>query len=359
MQVISFDYKKLFIFTLLGLLLFANCRRSSQFGFVKNKGAVMPVKIRGKADSPVFIVLLPGGPAGDGLAYSTVFPFFRKYLEPKYRMVYYDQRGAGNCQGIYDTTTLNLPQLSDDLDKILSVIRREHEKSRVYLLGYSYGGALGLTYLKDPDRAAEVAGYISLAGAHDRRDQARFQQQLIEYFVRKWHEEGFINYEFLKDGFNCSDEPNSVQCRRDSLEMRRKMEARFEEVAAYNKFKMQPANISRLLRYAFLSQSNPLQSGINEAQNGRHYQPEFDELHLSDQIEGIKTPALLISGRYDTNVPFFDAQAIYEGIGTPHEKKDNVILEESGHLPMLTQPEELAGHIIRFIEKNQPQAADE
>lgn len=341
----------------MALLLTTACGQSGQFYFVKNKGAIMPVKIRGKADSPVFIVLLPGGPAGDGLAYSTVFPFFKEHLEREYRMVYYDQRGAGNCQGVYDTTTLNLDQLSEDLDRVISVIRINEKKAQIYLLGYSYGGALAMTYLQDTDRMEKVAGYIGLCGAHDRRDQARFQQQLIEYFVRKWHDEGYINYEFLKEGFNCDTGPDRDQCRRDSIEMRRKMEARFEEVAAYNQFKMSPASISSLLRYAFLSQSNPLQSGINEAQNGRYYQSEFDQLHLSDQIEEVSTPILLISGRYDTNVPFGDAQAIYEGIGTAEEKKDRALLEKSGHLPMLTQPEELAGHMIRFIENNRPSAA--
>lgn len=357
MQAINFGPRRLFIFGLLALLLTTACRRSGPFYFVQNQGAIMPVKIRGKAGSPVFIVLLPGGPAGDGLAYGTVFPFFKNYLETEYRMVYYDQRGAGNCQGVYDTTTLNLSQLSNDLDKIVSVVRKENDHAQVFLLGYSYGGALGLTYLQDQDRAAGIAGYISVSGAHDRRDQARFQQKLIEYFVRKWREEGLLNYEFLQDGFRCDDGPDRAQCRRDSVANRRKMEMLFEEVAAYNKFKMHPANISRLLSFAFLSQSNPLQSGINESQNGRYYQPEFDGLHLSDETKGVKTPVLLISGRYDTNVPFFDAQAVYEGIGTREEKKNLVILEKSGHLPMFTQPEELAGHIIRFIENNRPSKA--
>lgn len=357
MQAINSGPKRLFILSLLILLLLAACRQSGPFYFVKNQGAIMPVKIRGNGHSPVFIVLLPGGPAGDGLAYSTVFPFFKNYLETEYRMVYYDQRGAGNCQGVYDTTTLNLPQLSDDLDKIVSVVRKENDHAQVFLLGYSYGGALGLAYLQDPDRAAGIAGYISVSGAHDRRDQARFQQKLIEYFVIKWREEGLLNYEFLQDGFSCDDRPDRAQCRRDSVANRRKMEVLFEEVAAYNKFKMHPANISRLLSFAFLSQSNPVQSGMNESQNGRYYQPEFNELQLSDQIEEVKTPMLLISGRYDTNVPFFDAQAVYEGIGTKEEKKNLVILEKSGHLPMLTQPEELAASIIRFIENNRPSTA--
>jgi pimeloyl-ACP methyl ester carboxylesterase len=61
---------------------------------------------------------------------------------------------------------------------------------------------------------------------------------------------------------------------------------------------------------------------------------------------------LILNGRYDTNVPFFEAEKVYENIGTPIVNKSLIILEKSGHLPFFTEPELLAESIIAFIEKH-------
>ncbi|MCB0667124.1 MAG: alpha/beta hydrolase, partial [Saprospiraceae bacterium] len=64
---------------------------------------------------------------------------------------------------------------------------------------------------------------------------------------------------------------------------------------------------------------------------------------------GIKTPILLVNGRFDTNVPFFEAQEIFDKIGTPVHQKKILILEQSGHLPFSTEPEVLAHAILEFM----------
>lgn len=312
----------------------------------------MPVTVSGNPASSTFIILLPGGPAGDGQVYRRVFPVFRKALEPRYRLVYYDQRGAGNCQGRYDTATLNLRQLSDDLNRIVSVLQASYERPKIFLLGYSYGGAVGMTYLLNSDYRPNVAGFIGLAGAFDRRYQAEYRERLVAYWLRDWVKEGYIDsYESLTEGYRCADRQDPDQCRRDSVRVKERVDARLAEVATYNQFKLTPAAIGRLLGVVFFSPTNPLLSGSNENQNARYFQPEFDNLLLSDRVGAITTPILLLNGRYDTNVPVFDAQRIFGQIGTPAAVKSLVVLPESGHLPMLTEPEELARQIIGFVER--------
>lgn len=69
-------------------------------------------------------------------------------------------------------------------------------------------------------------------------------------------------------------------------------------------------------------------------------------------MTAISLPALFIHGRYDTNVPFFEAETAYLMIGTPLDQKRLVILEHSGHLPMITEPDRLSANIIDFIEQH-------
>lgn len=43
------------------LIVFLSCQRKSHFFFVRNQGAVMPVKVSGNIDAGSFLILLPGG----------------------------------------------------------------------------------------------------------------------------------------------------------------------------------------------------------------------------------------------------------------------------------------------------------
>lgn len=338
----------------LGMLMLTvfSCQRRSDFFFVRNQGAVMPVKVSGNAKSGTFLMLLPGGPAGDGLIYQKVFPFFKQELEKQYAVVYYDQRGAGNCQGTYDTTTLNLAQLSEDLTQVINAIQSEYADPKIFLLAYSYGGALGITHLLDAENSAKIAGMISIAGAFDRKKQMSQQEKLIEYCLQRWQTEGQIdNIEKLQNGFTCQDQINEEQCREDSIALREKILVLFDQVENYNQFKFSGKAALRLLDFALFSQSNPIFSGTNEALHAGYYQPEFNSLQLSDRAAAISTPMLLINGRWDTNVPFFAAQDMYHQLGTNKRKKHLLFLEKSGHLPMITEPVELSRAIIQFVEQ--------
>jgi pimeloyl-ACP methyl ester carboxylesterase len=351
MRVIISDRKGILIL-LFAFILFS-CQSYDKFYFVENRGAIMPVKVCGNSNSQKYIVLLPGGPSGEGLIYSKVFRVFKEQIEANFKMVYYDQRGAGNCQGVYETSSLNLKQLTRDLEMLIETIKIRDPQAKIYLLGYSYGGTLGLSYLKEGRNQYNVEGFISISGAFDRRMQRENQQRLIEYLLKKWVEEGAIeDYEAMKEGFNCNDSGDIIKCRRDSVETVRKVEGKLSELEKYNQFKLTLGSLKRLLAYSFFSQSNVIQSGIAESQNGKYYQAEFDNQMLTEKVGEIRLPVLLINGRYDTNVPFFETEKVYQNIGTALDKKSIVILEESGHIPMITEPERLGEIITDFIESN-------
>jgi len=340
-------------FALLCLLLILGtaCQRNSDTFFLKSEGAVMPVRIAGKARSHQYLVILPGGPAGDGQLYRRVFPMFRKQLEPKLKVVYYDQRGSGASGGTIEPASLSLAQLSQDLDRIIEVIKEEDKRAEIYLLGYSFGGSLGMHYLLDPVHQAKVEGFIGLCGAYNRKLQAKYQQQLIGGLLDHWVEQGEItNYRTLLTEYRCADQVNPERCERDSLLRLSDLLIRIEDLERYNHFPLSGKNIGNLLSGVFYSPSNPITSGINESHNGIYFQSEFDSLLLGDQVSVIETPSLLMAGRYDTNVPYFDAQEIINLLGTEKDNKQLLILEKSGHLPMFTEPDLIAAEILKFVD---------
>jgi len=59
----------------------------------------MPAYLYGNFDSKTFIVLLHGGPGGNGLEYRS--GKYAEMLEEQFAMVYWDQRGQGNSRGNY------------------------------------------------------------------------------------------------------------------------------------------------------------------------------------------------------------------------------------------------------------------
>lgn len=348
-----FTLNRMLLFVLLAAVGLNACSHYRDFYFVRNAGAMMPVKISGKANSSTYLILLPGGPSGDGMAYQTLFKLFKKDLETQYKLVYYDQRGAANVQGRYERKSLNLDQLGQDLYRLVRIIHDKDQNARIFLLGYSYGGTLGATYLLNPSYQSEVAGFISISGAFDRVNQQAHQQQLVEYLLKHWVKEGFIdNYEPMKTGFTCQNASDPVVCRTDSLETVTKINNRLEGLGDYNKFPVNLKTLGRLLQYAFFSQSNPIYTGIAESQNASVYGREFNQHSTLDQLEKIRVPVLLINGLYDTNVPYFEMDLVLSRLGTPMAEKSKVLLEESGHLPMLTEPKLLAQKIVDFVEKH-------
>lgn len=325
-------------------LLVLSC--SSRVNYIESDGALLPVMTKGNKDSNNYLIIIAGGPAGDGIMYHYVFPFFKK-LEKDYKVVYYDQRGSGNAKGSPLNSSFNLKQHTVDLNKIILSIKNTDAKANVYLVGYSYGGSIALHYLNNKEFDGHVNGAIMISGAFDRKLQAQYQQKLTLEFLEQWVAEGYIkSYDYLTTDFTCP--PDSPNCSKDSIKTVKKVNKRFKKIAKVSKYPINPITIKNLLGYALFAPGSPFRSARNEARNATYFQTEFDSLILSDDLD-ISTPILLMAGRLDTNVPYYDAEEIFNQLGAAIQNKKLLILEESGYLPMFTEPALMTDAIRRFI----------
>src|SRR4051794_1632533 len=119
-------------------------------------GAREYLLVRGRSIKAEAVLFLHGGPGGSET------PLMRLYqapLEDELVMAYWDQRGAGRsyAAGI-PIETMIIAQFLRDMDQVVDHLRRRLGKERIWLLGHSWGSALGMLYLQA--NPGKIAGYI-------------------------------------------------------------------------------------------------------------------------------------------------------------------------------------------------------
>jgi pimeloyl-ACP methyl ester carboxylesterase len=102
---------------------------------------------------------------------------------------------------------------------------------------------------------------------------------------------------------------------------------------------------------------NSPRSGLAELYNSRYVGKKnvkgiLGGLDISDQLQNITVPTLVLWGRHDGILPAPLAQEYYSKLGTPDSQKSLVIFEESAHSPMFEEPAKFASEVILFINRN-------
>jgi len=157
------------ILVIFALNLLASCQKENHYDgdhfFIKNGGAEMPVYVKGKIASKIFILFVHGGPGGNA-SLSSFLPVSKK-MEKNYAFAYWDQRGSGLSQGNPDASTFTLEQFVSDLDLVIDAINLRHDFPRIVIFGPSWGGALGCAYLSKDEYQHKVAGFINFCSGHN------------------------------------------------------------------------------------------------------------------------------------------------------------------------------------------------
>jgi pimeloyl-ACP methyl ester carboxylesterase len=310
--------------------------------YIRNQGADMPAFIRGNGASEVFIIFLHGGPGGNSLKYRT--GSYSKTLEEKYAMVYWDQRGQGNSHGHLENSEMSIDLMVEDTYALVKTLKQHYGQGiSVFLLGHSWGGTLGTSFLLKDNYQSELKGWIEVGGAHD---LPLVNSELIIMFndvgaleiaagrnVDTWNE--MINY------------ANSIDLQSITLEQTLKLNsyARNAEGLIATLNPKGNAEFDGELVFG----PNSIAAAIANA----HQLPTslFDELletSLTSELHNIHIPTLLQWGRYDFKVPPAIGETALAELGT--SDKQMIYYEKSGHSPMRHEPEQFAHDIINFVE---------
>jgi proline iminopeptidase len=306
--------------------LFFACKKDTlwkegDYFFLRNKGADMPVWVKGKIESNVFIIHLHGGPGGSSINEAEQKVYLE--LEKEYAMVYWDQRASGCSQGKVKPETVNMDQFVEDLEKLIALINNKYNNPKIFLHGHSWGGTLGTAFLIKGNNQNKVKGWIELDGAHNFKKGLESSVNWAKEYAQNAINQG-IDTSFWNEALSFYD-ANPIINTKVLLD------------------KHSGLYLPKANGYIF----NPNNPDLNKFTGGTLTSPGGDsngdfvqkylESELSkgytDQMYKIQIPSLILWGRHDGIMPFELAQDAYDNLGTSILDKSVFIFENSAHSP--------------------------
>lgn len=244
------------------------------------------------------IIIIHGGP---GLS-SHYFQDKLDFLEKKYRVIFFDQRGCGNSESKSDLKNYSFKQLTDDLD----VIVNQYVKTKpVILLGHSFGSIVALQYSLDHPQNIDKLILVSTPFI-----QTTMQPDLL-----------FKLYRTLPP---------------------------INDPAATNKWYHE-----RLVDYYNSTLYNP-NSGIKLDIGPTSYAPMMSifkgmqNINLKNRLSGFDKKTLIIYGAADNRViSIGDQFALHKGLSNSTLVK----FEHSGHWSFIEEPQKFSQTVTDFLNK--------
>ncbi len=256
------------------------------------------------------LLLVNGGPGAphDFLHQSTAWNVIAK----KRRVVFYDQRGTGRSLGDHRGQTYTLKEQVGDLE----ALRAHLAYDRIALLGNSWGGMLASAYAAvHPSRVSclILVDSMSLKGVADTESN---------YLYDKVFPETLQHQTAMNFAAAMGDESAAANSARDYISM-----------LFYSPEK----------RDAFLAAVSPASTINIDIWNAVWSDLKgFDLMPAAGQF---RFPVLIITGRFDINVPPIVAYRIHQAIPNSEFK----VFERSGHLPFYEEPDVFAAVLERFL----------
>jgi len=158
------------------------------------------ISVRGHDSRNPILLFLHGGPASPDMPLSWTF---QTPWEDYFTVVQWDQRGAGKTYAANDpekvAAGMTIEQMTADATEVVEYLRRTYHKQKIFLLGHSWGSALGVRVAQEhPEwfyayvgvgqvantRESEAVGYrfaVEQARAHDNQEALRELAALAPY----------------------------------------------------------------------------------------------------------------------------------------------------------------------------------
>jgi len=343
--------KKLF-FCLVVTLLFCSCKdalldedfKGGDWFYLENKGATMPVWVKGNIQSETFIIFIGGGPGYSSVEDIPLHDAFRR-LQNHYALVCWDQRGCGLSQGNAKPETLTLKQFVEDLEKLVVLIRHKYNNPTLFLMGHSWGGMLGSAFLMNPINQTHVSGWIDISGM---KNTTRDMMFFVEWVIEKAEEQinlG-IDVDYWKDEiawYNSRVPPLTYDIWQDE----KFWERNSKNAGKFNAWIHDPSSAPGIS--IGLNSPCPLFDFLNSFYIGKNMHPNLFGLSVVREIENIKIPSLIMGGKHDGNIPVKIAHETYEKIGS--DNKYLYIFENAAHMSFYEEPELFSERVKLFINK--------
>jgi pimeloyl-ACP methyl ester carboxylesterase len=314
----------------------------SETFYVENAGASMRVLVEGNTASKVFIVFVHGGPGASAYIYDT--DYIRKHVGDNYALVYWDQRNSGASQGASNGKDLTLGQMTDDLKKVLLVIKSRYgQDCSLFLLGHSFGGLLTSSFLVSGDNQAMIKGWIFADASHNYPLNDSLTWQML---VTKGEEQITLNknrvaWEEIVSYCNSHPAPFSYDESRNLEDYAGDAESYFPQVPE--------VDILKIMRKRGIRNDWPLTSILVNYlySSNASFNKDLAITEYSTSLQKVTVPVLILFGEYDFVCPAGMGEDLYKRIGSTDKKM--VISPVSGHSIMLQDEVLFCSEINSFV----------
>ena len=307
--------------------------------FLSSGNQHMPVTVGGNVDSRKFLVIIHGGPGGNAIVYRD--ENIRQVIENSFAVVYWDQRFAGNTQGNGGDTDISA--FREDIFKLLTLLRAEYGSDiSIYLMGHSWGGFLAPYFLAEGSNQDLVSGWIQVGGAHNYRMKDSLTREMLLFYGNRELRSGRNTVDWQEIVDWCED--NGFEGRDNAGQLNgfaHTAESLMPEVTEPESFDSQV----RIRQNAMMSQiANGFASGLRKIDDPTYTTP------ISDVLNRIEVPTLLLWGEYDFVCPPGLAVDIEERVGSDDVLK--IIYSASGHSPMANEPAAFWRDVFAWIQQH-------
>jgi pimeloyl-ACP methyl ester carboxylesterase len=293
------------------------------------------ISIRGRDVRNPILLFLHGGPGSANLAKLRIEC---PALEDQFVVVSWDQRGAGKTHTLRVAEGgLTLEQLREDARQLVNYLRGRFGGRKIYLMGFSWGTALGLMTVRD--HPEDFLGYIGVSQIVNYAAGERLSLEYVRRIARETNNrKAAEELAGIDPAYRSADWYPQLMLERGWL---LKFGGVYRSADNY-------AHEMRMLlgasEYSFLDFAWwPTGSDLSL----RTLWPGLMSLNLSDAAPRIEVPVFFLAGRFDANAPTELTQAFFERLQAP-QGKQMIWFEESAHDIFFDQPDKLVEELTRI-----------
>jgi proline iminopeptidase len=294
------------------------------------------VSIRGRDLRNPILLVLHGGP---GFPETPLAWWNTRDLEEYFNVVHWDQRGAGKTFLVNDAAaiaaTMKPETFVTDTKELVTWLRREFGKRKVFLLGHSWGSVVGLEYARRHPEALHA--YIGVGQATNTTESERRGYTFALAAARRsGNTEAIAQLESIAP-YAAAGVPIPLE----SIVTQRRWSDHFGGVMAYRE--RQTNGVASRLSPDYSDADAPrVYAGNGYSQE--HLFSAVLDLDLS-HITQLRCPLILLAGRHDRTVNSDVAYEWFTKVRAP--RKHFVWFEHSGHEVMSEEPAKVLVSLLK------------
>lgn len=301
-------------------------------------GTTQWISVRGRDRHNPILLYLHGGPGSPTMPEAYLF---QSPWEDFFTVVQWDQRGTGKTYAANDAAalanTITIDQMDADTVEVIQQLRTRYHKEKIFLLGHSWGSALGLRIAQEhPEWLYAYIGVGQMINAA--QSEADGFQFALEQ-ARAHH-----NQDAVKELEAIAPYPGSQPITFERVGAQRKWLMYYGGLAWGHKDFQWVGNAWELSP----DYTDKEVDGIDEGSlySLTHLLPVLATLDYG-RMTTFRCPIFMFTGRHDYDVSERVTAEWFQKVRAPRKKM--VWFENSAHLPMLEEPGQFLIHLVTDV----------